>query len=169
MTHWALLLVLAESVVFSYSGWSSVAVIRTALVERHGLLTDAQLMSFLAISQITPGPLGFYLLFVGYSVRGLLGLGMASAALVLPSFLIVPVLKILDRGEQNARLSGAATGVIVTSAVLMLWTAADLAPRSMTSSLHLGIAALSFAGLVSGRIPSFAIVAIAAFVGAIAG
>lgn len=168
MTHWALLLVLVESVIFSYSGWSSVAVIRAALVEKQGLLTDAQLMSFLAISQITPGPLGFYLLFVGYSVRGVLGLGMAGAALVLPSFLVVPVLKILDRGEQHAWLSGAATGVIVTSAALMLGTASDLAPRSVTSLLHLGIATLSFAALISGRVPSFAIVGIAASVGAIA-
>lgn len=142
--------------------------IRGTLVDKQALLTDGQLTTFLALSQITPGPLGFYLLFVGFSIRGLIGAAIAFAALIMPSLLVLPILKLFDRGKDMAPIKGAAIGVVVSSAALMLWTAADLAVRGITSPLHVALAAASLVVLISSRVPSFAVVASAGVIGAIA-
>lgn len=166
MNPWVLFGVLLESVLLSYSGWGSVAVIRSALIEARGLITDDQLTIFLALSQITPGPLGFYLLFVGYSVRGLAGAAIAWTALALPSLLIVPILRLVNQHSNVAVVKGAATGIIVASAALMLATASEFTPQLMANPLAAGTALVSMAALVTGRIPSFVVVLIAAAVGA---
>jgi chromate transporter len=167
MNAWVLFGLLLESVLLSYSGWGSFAVIHAALIEARGLITDEQLTTFLALSQITPGPLGFYLLFVGYSVHGLAGVAMAWAALALPSLLVVPILRLVNQHSNVAVVKGAATGIIVASAALMLATASQFIPQLMASPLPVGIALVSIVALLTSRIPSFVVVLVAAALGMI--
>jgi chromate transport protein ChrA len=167
MNPWTLFVIFLESVLLSYSGWASVSVVRSSLVAQHGLLTDDQLTVFLALSQITPGPLGFYLLFVGYALRGWIGGFLAWSALVVPSLLVIPIVKLLERGRNIAAVKGAVTGVVIVSAVLMLATAAELAPHTLSSPFNMAIATVSLVALFSGRLPSFGIVGTAAILGAV--
>ena len=45
----------------------------------------------LAVANITPGPNGLYLVVAGYFVAGLKGAGVATAALMLPPVLVLPL------------------------------------------------------------------------------
>jgi chromate transporter len=57
----------------------------------HLRLSDEELNSALAISQASPGPLGLYIVVVGYFVAGLSGALAAALALASPAILAIPV------------------------------------------------------------------------------
>lgn len=82
-------------------------------------------------------------------------IALVAATLILQALNVPPAVVLL-------------ASAVIGSVVFRETRSSDLAPRSVTSSLHLAIATLSFAALISGRVPSFAIVGIAASVGAIA-
>jgi chromate transporter len=63
---------------------------RESLVLDHMLLTDAQLNDAIAISQASPGPLGLYVVVVGYFIAGLGGAVAGVLALATPAFLAIP-------------------------------------------------------------------------------
>lgn len=165
MSHWTFFLVCLESVLLSYSGWGSVAIVKAHLVDGLGLVTETQLIAFLALSQVTPGPLGFYLLLVGYSITGVSGALVALTALILPSLLAIPVVRMIDRGKDVPWLKGAMAGVIVSSAALMLSSAGQLASGTLASPATAGIAVVAFVLLAASPLPSFAVVACAAVAG----
>lgn len=167
MTGFAFFAVLLQAVLLSHSGWASVAIVRSAVVEQHGLLSDDTLTAFLALSQVTPGPLGFYLIFVGYAVRGWIGAVMAWLALIAPSFLIVPIANALERRAHVRWLRGATTGIIIGSASLMLATAFALRNTTVNSTKTAVIASASLVLLFSGRVASLTVVVMAGLVAAL--
>ena len=168
MSSGELFSVFLQSVCLSYSGWGSVSLVRESLVDGHALITDRQLSSFLALSQITPGPLGFYLLFIGYTVQGIVGLALAWLALLLPALLVVPIQRLFQL-HAGRWVKGAANGVIAASAALMLSSALSIAPNVLTSARAWTIAVLGLLAVSTGRIPSFGVVLLAGAAGMIFG
>ena len=61
-----LYLLLLRATLMSFSGFASVPLIREDLVVKRAVLTDEQLNDAIAISQASPGPLGLYIVIVGY-------------------------------------------------------------------------------------------------------
>ena len=80
-------------------GYAMLSLIQTEVVVTHGWLTEGTFANIIAISQMTPGPIGINCAtYTGYEVlrsagagylTGVLGSLTATLALVLPSFLIV--------------------------------------------------------------------------------
>ena len=68
-----LYLLLLKATATSFSGLSSLPVLREDLVVRHGLLTDRQLNVALTAGRSGPGPNGLYVVSVGYLVAGVPG------------------------------------------------------------------------------------------------
>ena len=62
-----------------------------------------QLVDMLAVSSITPGPVGINVAtFAGFKSAGILGSLLATSALILPSFLIVVfIAKLLNKFKEN--------------------------------------------------------------------
>src|SRR5204862_7434303 len=73
------------------SGYVLLAFLRTDFVERLHWLTDKQLIDAVAIGQVTPGPVFTTATFIGYLTFGLPGALVATLAIFLPSFALVPV------------------------------------------------------------------------------
>ena len=73
MTALALYWLFLRVVLLSFSGFATVPLLREALVLDRGILTDTQLNDVIAISQSSPGPLGLYVVVVGYFVTGMSG------------------------------------------------------------------------------------------------
>lgn len=71
MSALALYWLFLRAVLLSFSGFATVPLLREALVLNHALLTDLQLNDAIAMSQASPGPLGMYVVIVGYFVAGL--------------------------------------------------------------------------------------------------
>lgn len=69
----------------------------------HGWLTQTEFLDIVAISQVTPGPIGINCAtYVGYTTAGLAGATVATTAIVLPSFIIMlTICAIYDRLSER--------------------------------------------------------------------
>lgn len=71
-------------------GYAMIPLIQREIVENHKWLDDEDIMSVIAISESTPGPIAINMAtFVGYRTAGVLGSTMATLGVVLPSFVII--------------------------------------------------------------------------------
>lgn len=82
-------------------------------VLRHGWLTQAEVVDFVAVSESTPGPFAINMAtYVGIETAGPLGAVAATLGVVLPSFLIIIlVTKCYDRFRKAKAVNAALTGI----------------------------------------------------------
>lgn len=94
----------------------------TQIVERHGWLTEQQLINFVGVAESTPGPFAINLAtFVGSTVGYSSGLGVfgailgsvvATFAVVLPSLIIIIVVTaLLQKFKSSKIVNGALVGI----------------------------------------------------------
>jgi chromate transporter len=164
MTIIALYLLLLRATVTSFSGFASVPVIREDLVIHRSVLTDEELNAALAISQASPGPLGLYVVIVGYFVSGIAGAAAGILALATPAVLAIPILQASRRGRTE-QIQGASAAIVIASSALMLLAGLRLAPTAIPT-LPLSVIALAgFVALASGKVPPLHVVVLAGVVG----
>jgi chromate transporter len=164
-----LYLLLLKAVATSFSGLASLPVLRADLVERHGVLTDAELGMAVAIGRAGPGPIGLYVVSVGYFAGGLPGAGAGLLALLTPAFLIIPALFYLRRASNRPELRGAVQGVMFAAAGLLIATTLPLARDVVTGRLAAALAVASFAALAFTRVDAAWVILGAAATGLVAG
>jgi chromate transporter len=154
---YVLYVLLLRATVTSFSGFASVPVVREDLVVHRQVLSDEQLNAALAISQVSPGPLGLYVVIVGYFVGGLLGGVVGFAALVTPAILAIPILRASLRGRAEF-IERSSRGIVVASSVLMLLAGVRLLPTALPNVPLMMIAVAAFAALAVGRVSPLAVV-----------
>jgi len=97
-------------------GYAAIPFIAQEVVIRRAWLTNQELLTGVALSQVTPGPVALLSTFVGYKVSGLLGAFIASIAIFLPStiilLLILGVYHYFIKQNRSSRLSDYAKGFI---------------------------------------------------------
>lgn len=88
---------------FSFGGGYATIPFLYHLTETQKWYTVKQLTDMIAISSITPGPVGVNAAtFAGYSTAGIVGAFLATFSVVLPSFIIVIIIsKLLDKFKDN--------------------------------------------------------------------
>ena len=164
MSVWLLYLLLLRATVMSFSGFASVPIVREDLVESRSILTDEQLNTAIALSQASPGPLGVYVVIVGYFVGGMPGAVAGMMALVTPAVLALPILRIVRRGNASI-VRGASTGIMIASSVLMLATSAQLAPEAIPTVPFAVLATAGFVALATTGISPALVVILAVIAG----
>lgn len=78
--------------IFTFGGgYAMLSLIQDQVVVKHAWLTAHQFTDIVAISQMTPGPIGINsATYIGYTVTGnILGSAVATMAVTLPSFIII--------------------------------------------------------------------------------
>ena len=153
-----------RAVLLSFSGFATVPVLRDALVENSRLLTDAQLNDAIAISQASPGPLGMYVVLVGYFITGVPGALAGVLALITPAFLAIPISRLVLRGH-SATLRGACSGLVIASCALMMTTGLRLLPQAAPSVPYLIIVVVGAAMVALTAIKPVWVIVIAAGIG----
>lgn len=148
MSTVVLYLLLLKATVLSFSGLTSIPLIHDDLVVQRAVLTETQLNTALAIGQMTPGPVGLYVVIVGFFVTGLPGAGAGILALATPAVLAVPLMGAIRRGRADV-VSGAARGIVIAASALTLGTALDLG-RSAVTTVPVALVGLAALGLVAG-------------------
>ena len=164
-----LYLILCKAMLMSFSGPTSLPVVRQDLVEHYHVLTDQQLEASVAAGRATPGPFGLYLVGLGYFVAGVPGAVVGLLALVTPAFLIIPMLRYLGHRVDTPQIRGAIKSVTLAAAGLLLSTTAPLAVDSLTNKVFILIACGTFAFLVFTKKPTFWVVLGAAVIGLASG
>ena len=163
-----LYLVLLKGTTTTFSGLTSLPVIREELVVRQHVLTDEQLNRAVAVARATPGPMGLHVVSIGYQVAGWRGALAGWLAMVTPAFLVLPLLHWVGSRMQDPRIRSALNAVMVASAALLMGTGVSLA-RSLGGSWLLGfIAAGSLLCLSLTKQPTLRVIAAAGVVSLLA-
>ncbi len=122
--------------VFSFGGGYATLPFLYDIAEKYHWYSTKQLTDMLAISSITPGPVGINVAtFAGFSTAGILGAMVATTAIVLPSFIIVTIVsKALDKFKTNKSVKGAIRAIKPAGCALLSAVGIKLI---FTSNLHL--------------------------------
>lgn len=120
-------------------GYAMLSLIQTQVVVTHSWLTESAFTDIVAISQMTPGPIGINsATYVGYEVlrqagashmAGILGSMTATFAVMLPSFIIVlTIVRFYTRFKDNEIFEGvmswlrpAVVGLIGAAALILMF------------------------------------------------
>ena len=164
MNALVLYLLLLRATALSFSGFASVPVIREDLVVERAVLTDEELNSAIAISQASPGPLGMYIVVIGYFVAGWAGALAGTLALASPALLAIPIVRAVRR-HRDDRVRGACAAIVIAPCGLMAITSARLAPEAAPTIPFAGLAVIGFVALASGRVPPVVVILASACLG----
>ena len=128
MIYWELLIGFLQVGCFAFGGaYGAIPLIRD-IVLGYGWLSEESLTYMIAISESTPGPIMVNMAtYIGSSQAGLLGAAIATAAVVLPSFLIVLLIAtllgaVLKNPYAQAILRGlkpCVVGIIIATGIRM--------------------------------------------------
>lgn len=136
--------------------------------------------NLIALTQTTPGPVSVNAAtFFGYRMGGVIGSAVATAALLLPSYLLLPmVLSGLEKGRDNRIVTGLMNGVrpatnalLVTALVIFsrisIYGGSGVCPLGGIGvcPLALGLALFAAERAYRGRWPILAVIALCALVG----
>lgn len=77
-------------------GYAMISLISKEASEKHGWVSDDEILEIVAIAESTPGPISVNsATFIGYKVGGFFGSFFATFGLVLPSFIIISLLSLI--------------------------------------------------------------------------
>lgn len=129
MIYWQLICVYLKIGVFGFGGgYAMLSLIQFEIVERYHWLTLQQFTDVVAISQMTPGPIGINsATYIGYTVTGnIWGAVIATAAVCLPSFLMVLFISYFFVKFKNNKYVNAAMSGLLPMSVALIGAAALL-------------------------------------------
>lgn len=111
-------------------GYAMLTLIQEEVVDIHGWLTIQEFTDIVAISQMTPGPIGINsATYIGYTVTGSIwGSIVATLAVMLPSFVLVLLISLsFARFKNNAHVEAvfagirpACVGLIMAAALILM-------------------------------------------------
>ncbi len=164
-----LYLLLVKATATSFSGLTSLPVLREDLVVRYHVLTDRQLNTAVVAARTGPGPYGLYVVSVGYFVAGIPGAFCGWLAMVTPAFLIIPILRYLGARAEKPGVRSSIQAVTLAAAGLVAASAVPLAHDAITTLGAAAIAVVSFLVLVATRLDTLWVILGSAAAGLAAG
>lgn len=123
MIYWELLYVYLKIGLFGFGGgYAMLSLIQFEVVDKHHWLSSQQFTDIVAISQVTPGPIGINsATYIGYTVTGnVWGSILATFAVCLPSFLLVLLISyFFAKFKNNLYVKAAMSGLLPMSVALI--------------------------------------------------
>ncbi len=132
--------------------------------------TTKQLSDMIAVSSITPGPVGVNVAtFAGYLTSGVSGAFVATMSVILPSLIIVVIIsKLLEQFKHNKYVQSVIYTLKPAGCGLLAAVGVDMFVNNINLLGMFLLAGLFWASLIEKRDPLFYL-AVSAFVGLIAG
>lgn len=158
-------------------GYAMLSLIQNKVVTVHGWIDDATFTDIVAISQMTPGPIGINsATYIGYEVLAnsgaaeifcILGSFTATFAVVLPSFIIVlSICKAYDRFKNHYMFKGVMTGLKPATLGLIGTAALGLAtPENFIDWKSYVLCLAAFAALYFKKLGPFSVIGLGALAG----
>ena len=158
-------------------GYAMLSLIQNKVVTVHGWISDGTFTDIVAISQMTPGPIGINsATYIGYEVIAnsgapdflcILGSFTATFAVVLPSFIIVLALcKVYDKWKDHYMFKGIMSGLKPAVLGLIGTAALNLAtPENFIDWKSFLLCFLAFIGLYFKKIGPFSVIGLGAIAG----
>lgn len=158
-------------------GYAMLSLIQNKVVTVHGWIDDATFTDIVAISQMTPGPIGINsATYIGYEVLAnsgaaeifcILGSFTATFAVVLPSFIIVlSICKAYDRFKNHYMFKGVMAGLKPATLGLIGTAALGLAtPENFIDWKSYVLCLAAFAALYFKKLGPFSVIGLGALAG----
>ena len=158
-------------------GYAMLSLIQNQVVNVHGWIDEGSFTDIVAISQMTPGPIGINsATYLGYDVLAntgaselmcILGSFTATFAVVLPSFIIVlAICKAYEKLKDNYMFRGIMTGLRPATLGLIGTAALGLAtPENFIDWKSFVLCILAFTGLFFKKIGPFSAIGLGAVAG----
>lgn len=159
-----LYLVLLKATITSFAGLASLPVVRDELVVQRQIISDAQLTEAVVVTRTTPGPVGLYVVSVGYFAAGVPGAVTGWLAMITPALLIIPLIIFLGRRTEHPRVKAALQTVVITSAALLLASSIPLARDALVDPLTIAIAVVCLLVLLRTHLDTLWIILVAALI-----
>ncbi|MEK4031737.1 chromate transporter [Methylocystis sp. IM3] len=140
---------LLKGTITAFAGLASLPVVQETLVLQHHLLSEKELNEAVAITRSTPGPVGLYIVSVGYFVAGIPGAIAGWLAMITPALLIIPLVHFAGRKFEHPRVRSVLQCVVIASAGLLLAAAIPLARDALTDPIAVVIAAVGLVVLLT--------------------
>ncbi len=142
------------------SGYVLLAFLRADFVQRHGWLTEQQLLDAVAVGQVTPGPVFTTATFIGYILGGVPGAVAATVGIFLPGFIFVAIsARMLPRLRSSPAFAAILDGLNAGSLALMAVVSGFLARTALADWRGVLIAAVSLTLLLRYSVNSTWLVA----------
>ena len=160
-------------------GYAMLSLIQNEVVTVHGWISDSTFTDIVAISQMTPGPIGINTAtYIGYDVLAgtgasefmcILGSFTATFAVVLPSFIIVlAICKVYEKFKEHYLFKGVMSGLRPAVLGLIGTAALGLAtPENFIDWKSYAICIAAFAALFTKKIGPFTALGLGALAGLI--
>jgi len=115
-------------------GYAMIPLIQKEAVEKHGWVSDDDILEVIAIAESTPGPIAINsATFVGYRAAGIIGSMCATLGVVLPSFVIILALSaVLQQFQEVLAVQYAFNGIragVLALLIKSLWTMYKKSPK----------------------------------------
>ena len=120
-------LLLLKATMTSFAGMGSLPQIRQDFVETRAVITDQELSQAVLVGRATIGPMGAYVVAVGYFAGGWPGAIAGWLAMITPALVAIPLLTLIQRWLHLPRIRAAVDGVVIASAVLLVGSGVTLA------------------------------------------
>jgi chromate transporter len=159
------------ALVFAYNaatfgnGPGMVPLLQDELVERRGVLGAEELLYAFTIARVTPGQANTYVAAVGYLLHGLLGALACTAAILLPGYLMLPLLWGYRRLAAVRLVPAFTRGLTVASVGLIFAATIDIGRRTLTGWVSVAVFAAALAMAQALRWNPLVVLAVSAVVG----
>lgn len=130
-------LLLLKATVTSFAGMGSLPQIQQDFVETYRLVSPDALSEAVLVGRATPGPMGAYVVAVGYLAAGPAGAFAGWLALITPAFAAIPLLVTVQRWLHLPRVRALVDGIILAGATLLVPTGVGLARDAIQQLLRL--------------------------------
>ncbi len=149
---------LLKATVTTFSGLASLPVLRSDLVLHYGMITDRQLSTAVVVTRTTPGPVGVYVVSVGYFADGVPGAVAGWLAMVTPALLIIPLLRFASTKAEHPRVKSMIQAVVLASAGLLWASAVPLTREIAHDPFTWGLLIVCTAVLLTRKVESLWVV-----------
>src|SRR5712672_3596232 len=136
MSLWKLALLIALFNLMTVgNGPVMIPLLQTHLVEGSRVLTQDQLLYAFTIARVTPGQANFYVASIGYMLYGMPGSIVATLAIILPGYIMIPLLHGYEHLRDSRWINGFTKGLTVTSVGLILAAVVQIARVELTQPI----------------------------------
>ena len=114
-------------------GYAMLPMLQRDIVEKHGWVTEEELMDYFAIGQCTPGVIAVNTgTFVGYKIKGVLGGIFATLGVIFPSIVIITIISAFISNFSDMEIvKYAFNGIRVCVCVLIFNAVTKLAKNAL--------------------------------------
>lgn len=136
MNLWKLALLVALFNVMTFgNGPVMIPLLQNSLVDGSHVLSQEQLLYAFTIARVTPGQANFYVASIGYMLYGMPGAIVTTLAVVLPGYLMIPLLRGYEHLRHSRWIKGFTNGLTITSVGLILAAVVQIARGTLTQPI----------------------------------